>query len=135
MPLDQGEDHEELRVRPSEPVVSRNAHGQSLDDARQAFRAEWEAKIREKWEQADRGRRLVNWWHTATLRTLYGGAWTSFLLGMLLVLLTRRSEWLTVGILAFFLIIPFVFAGSLTEYYWKKRAQRLEHEAQKLELS
>lgn len=115
--------------------VARNAHGQSLDDARESFRAEWQAKIERKWEQLDHARRLQNWWHTATLRTLYRGAWTSFLLGMLLVAYTRRSEWLTIIFLGFLLLLPFVLAGSLCEYCWKRGAQRLEREIAELERS
>lgn len=33
---------------PASLVVTRNAHDQSLDDAREAFRAEWAAKIDQK---------------------------------------------------------------------------------------
>lgn len=144
MRLDQGQDHEELRLRLQQESrapesVTRNVHGQSLEDARTAFREEWEAKIAQKREQAEQARRRQLWWGAATWKIFRGGAGVGLFLGMMAGTITpavtvpAMPPFLTAIILWTILASPFVFFASACEWRWKKRAERLDRELRELE--
>lgn len=116
MPIDRGEELEGPLTAPEQDIVIRNVHGQSLDDARQAFRAEWQAKVDRKRQQAVRARlkaehfehsvgELVIW------RANCGVAGTVF--SSLMCCYISIRVWLALGCAA----------------VYQKRAQRLEQEA------
>lgn len=142
MQLDQGQDHEEPRVRLQEEsrdpeAVTRNVHGESLDDARAVFQAEWEAKIAQMRQQAEQSRRRQMWWGAATWKIFCGGAGAGLFLGMMAGASMPAAEtmpaFLTAIILWTILATPFVFFASACEWRWKKRAERLEGELRELE--
>lgn len=119
MPIDASEELEGPLIAPEQDVVTRNVHGQSLDDARQAFRAEWQAKVDRKRQQAVRARlkaehfersvgELVIW------RANCGVAGTLF--SSLMCCFISSRVWLALG-------------GAAIN---RKRAQRLEQEARAL---
>lgn len=147
MSVDQGEEPGALRgvrLQPELPAsraqvpepVTRNPHGQSLDDAREAFRAEWEAKIREKQLAAEQARRSEEWF--ASSRPLFFAGGTGFgaffavppglLIGGLPGALTGAVGGAMLGWLACVLSL-------VCESWFQKKAERLEREVQKLERS
>lgn len=151
MPLNQGEDPGESRgVRlKQEPLessaqvpepVTRNAHGQSLDDAREAFRTEWEAKIREKHRQAEQARKYEEWWNDALPKLLIGGVATGTALGLLVAAASGRIDTipfcLTVGIvIGILLVLPLILMAMIRAGSSRMRAERLEREVREMERS
>lgn len=137
MPLEQSHEHEAPRVRPPEPVT-RNVHGQSLDDAQAAFRAEWEARLQEKRRQAERAKRweagcssFCDWIYLRGL--IFGGA-----LGGLVGLLSR--DWWAALILAAggalavgVIMVPLLVLGLVCKTWFGMRAGSLERELLELE--
>jgi hypothetical protein len=139
MPLEQGHEHEERRVQRQEADVSRNVHGQSLDDAQAAFRAEWEAGLQEKRRQAERARRREAGWSSFCdwiyLRGLILGGGLGGLVGLL-----SRDWWAALilaaggALAAGLILVPILVLGLVCKTWFGTRAQRLECELLEMEL-
>lgn len=137
MPLEQGHEHEEPRVRLPEAAVSRNVHGQSLDEAQAVFRAEWEAKLQEKRRQAERAKRCeVGWsWFSESnyLRGIAFGGGVGALVGLLCKGLLGALILAVAGAVAAGIIgIPLRVLGVVCKAWFGARAQRLELELREL---
>lgn len=124
----------------SEAAVSRNAHGQSLDDAREAFRAGWELKLQETRQQAVRARRLEDWFSYAPRTILIGGALcgaaimgvTGAMLGGLPDLVMGA---LIGGVNGLLVLLPLALVALLFQWCWQRRAERLERQVREMERS
>lgn len=120
--------------------VSRNAHGQSLDDAREAFRAEWQAKIERKRELAKEAAAAALFFHQAS-RVILGGAASLGVVYGCLAGLERRdlsttlTTSVTAALFAVFLALIPALAAFGCAWLLCTRAERLEQEAQELERS
>lgn len=134
------QDPEQLSQLTIAEDLTRNVHGESLDDARAEFRAEWQAKIERKREQAEQARRTFRYFQRgpgvisviaaiggavfAAVRTAGGGgAW-----------------FIPVGafagsILGWAFTSPLVPASIVAATVYRRRAERLEREGQELEHS
>lgn len=148
----QGEDKGEMRsvgfqqeppqgyARMPEEVASRNAHGQSLDEARETFRAGWEVKLQETRQQAARARRLEDRLSDAPRRILIGGALcgaaimavTGAMLGGLPDLVMGA---LIGGVNRLLVLLPPALVALLCQGCWKRRAERLERQVREMERS
>lgn len=118
----------------------RNVHGQSLDDARAAFRAEWQAKVDRKRHEAARAQEKARRWASAPQKLLLGGAVLGGLGGVYLGVSTGAFRVLPALILALALsgcglVIPLAAAATACATRQKQRADQLEREAQRLERS
>lgn len=110
MPQGRTQHDPERFARPIAPDhVSRNAHGQTLDDAREIFRAEWQAQIARKQHQAVRTRSLVIGMRRAAASMLIAGVSLGALLGCVLGFMMGNLPAL---ILSVFLLgaVGFIFA-------------------------
>jgi hypothetical protein len=124
--------------------VSRNTHGQSLEDAREAFRVEWQAQIQEKERAAGRSRELAVWYGKAREILYAGGRVLGGVLGLSLVV---RFGWMTAGPLdlvqsmvfgaigGMLAATPLAMVTRLCEWFWQQRAEKREREARELERS
>jgi hypothetical protein len=138
MPLEQGHEHEEPRVRRQEAGVTRNVYGQSLDDAQAAFRAEWAAGLQEKRRQAEGARRREVGWSSFCdwiyLRGLIFGGGIGGLVG-----LYHKSLWgaliLAAGgaLVAGLIVVPLLVLGLVCKTWFGARAASLELELLELE--
>lgn len=147
MRLDHGEEHSEPtgrlhryntpETRPVEiqnpSAISRNVHGQSLEDAQESFRAEWAAKIQKKRGEAERARRREGGWdHFCDwfyLRGIafgggLGGLAGLILKGLLGALILAAGGALLLGIIG----VPLLVLGLGCKAWFGMRAQRLERE-------
>lgn len=142
MPLSHTQqDPEQLARLSAAKGVTRNAHGQSLDDARAAFRAEWQAKIDRKREQAERAKRTAVLLLERVAELIVVGT-TGFgvLLGCLIGFqrrdlatgLTMSFHAATIGVL---LSVVLVGVTMLSSWFCRYQAERLEQEARELERS
>jgi hypothetical protein len=130
MRLDQGEElHTEPELRPE----IRSAEGERLDAARAEFRAEWQAKIDRKRQQAESARRReVGWDHFCDwfyLRGIalgggLGGLAGLILKGLLGALILAAGGALAVGVIG----VPLLVLGLGCKAWFGMRAQRLEQE-------
>lgn len=129
-----------FRPTPCESVT-RDAHGQSLDDARETFRAEWQAKIGRKWDQAERAKRTaVLLLERVAELVVVGTTGFGVLLGCLIGFqrrdlatgLTMSFHAATIGVL---LSLVLVGVTMLSSWFCHYQAERLEQEAQELERS
>lgn len=110
-------------------------HGPRLDDARAEFRAEWQTKIEQKRQQAERAWQIQlrswnvrNYLYRVTL-AMFFFVW---LAGSIGVLTSLPSICLLVGALV---IGALGFGSSCSEWFWRKHAERLEREVRELERS
>lgn len=145
MRLDEGQEHEERRGRLQQEsrapeAVTRNVHGQSLDDARETFHAEWQAQIEQKRELAKEAAAAALFFHQAS-RVILGGAASLGVLYGCLAGLERRdlSTTLATSMAAALIAVLLALLPALAAFgcAWLlcTRAERLEQEAQELERS
>lgn len=145
MPLDQGQEHEKGRGRLQQEsrapeAVTRNVHGQSLDDARETFRAEWQAQIERKRELAREAASAALFFHQASRVILGGAASLGVLYGCRAGLQrgdlsTTLTTSVTAALIAVFLALVPAFVAFGCAWLLCTRAERLEQEAQELERS
>lgn len=120
------------------PTGKRNAHGQSLDDAREAFRSEWQAKVERKRRQAAWATLMaVNFQRAAGLTAvgtialsvhrLYSEAIHPYDLPAMMELV------LIGAILGVGLALPLAAVVGLCAWPFRRWARRLEREARKME--
>lgn len=133
-------DHTESEVRIPEAVVARNAHGQSLDDAREAFRAGWAVQLREKQEQAARTARLADLTQDLARRIASAGTALGGLLGWALG--ARRGDllsWIVITMSLAAVGLVLALAPALValggSWIYRRRAERLEREVREMERS
>lgn len=118
--------------------VSRNADGQSLDDARQEFRAAWQAKVADQRQRAAwaRKRSTALRHMTRQLRT------TGLLIGAVAGLLycfgdqpvLRVLHGSFVGaMLGLVAVIPLMLLTEGSAGHWRERAEQLERAARQME--
>lgn len=120
--------------------VTRNAHGESLDDAREAFRAEWQAQIERKRQQAKGAAEGALFFHQASCVILGGAAALGALFGCL-----PGFQWgglsaaLAMSVISALLavLLALVPAGAAFACAWLlcEKADRLKREAEELERS
>lgn len=139
MRLDQGQDHEELRVRQPNPLISRNVHGQSLDDAQAGFRAEWETKIWETRCQAEKAANTAICCGEMAEKIVTGGPAFGAYFGALIGV-SRGFAGLGTGlifgcILGFIAVIPPALLAAGGRWFYSRQAERLERKLRELELS
>lgn len=147
MPLNQGEKRGESRgvqlkqelserlAQAPEPVT-RNPHGQSLDDAREAFRTEWQAKIQEKQLAVGQARRSEEWFASSRPQFFAVGAGFGAFFAVPLGLLIGGLPGALVGAVGGAMLGWLTVVLSLVcESWFQKKAERLEWEVQKLEHS
>lgn len=135
----------ELRSHgPETGPVTRNAQGLSLDDARAAFQAEWQAKIQEKERAAGRSREVATWYGKARGVIFAGGSLFGAACGVHLAGwfggMTTGAEDLFVGVICgaaggLLAATPLAMVALLCEWFWQQRAERLDREARELERS
>jgi hypothetical protein len=140
MPHNHTHQDPDQRSRPAVESVARNAHGQSLDDVRETFRAEWQAKIERKREQATEAASAALFFHHASQVILGGAAALGVLFGCLSGfqqggLSTALTTSVTAALIA--VLLALLPAGAAFGCAWLlcTRAERLEQEAQELERS
>lgn len=130
-------DPEQLSRPTGSESVTRNAHGQSLDDARETFRAEWQAKIRMKRQEAVRARRCHQWSRVAGWTLFFGGIGAGSLLGAMALAYPLAAESIPLFVVLIvsgaILATYFVLSASICAWYWKKRAAQLEREVREME--
>lgn len=134
----QGRAHEERQAVPARDVVSRNAHGESLEDAREAFRAEWEAKLRKKKQAAAQARQKVERIAKTREAMLPGGLLLSACFGVLIGVLVMgfpgfAAGFLLGGLFGINIVIPPLLLCRGGEWFYRQRAERLEHEIREME--
>lgn len=132
-------DREQLARTTSAESVARNAHGQSLDEARESFRAEWQAKIDRKRQQAKEAAEGALFCYRTSRAILIGAASVGALCGGVMglrsglpsALFTAISGALVAVLLA---LLP---AGAVFVCAWLlcENADRLKREADELERS
>lgn len=122
--------------------LTRNAHGQSLDDAREAFRTAWEQKLRVLREQAKQARRRAESCRKIGWFIFVGGPVFGAYFGAVLALLQfHEAGWaeafvagaVTGSIFGLSTVVPFLLLVAGCWWRYRQRAQRLERELQKLE--
>lgn len=120
--------------------VARNPHGQSLDEARAAFRAEWQTKIERKQAQAVKARKLEKWYRQAPRRILIGGAVVGACLGALGGALQGILHDFLLGALlggayGFLTVLPLPLLTLLGQWCHYEHAELLEREVRELKRS
>lgn len=148
MPLNQDQDHEEQRVRlhlqlPESHIpeaVTRNARGQSLDDARETFRAEWQVKIDRKRHQAAWNRRRTG----ALVRASRLIRMVGFRMGAIIGALYLGQRFGFAGLLdglvrgaclGLLVSLSLAILCKVGADYWRRHAKRLEREVREMERS
>jgi len=137
MRLDQGK---ELHAAPELRPVIRSAEGQRLDDARAEFRAEWQAKVDRKRQQAKRAMRVAIAIKWAAGGITFGGIMIGVFLGAKTAATAGYlvSQGMVVVICAavasLFAMLPILLA-LLCSWIFRSHAERLEREATELERS
>lgn len=126
------------RPTAAESVV-RNVHGQSLEDAQAAFRAEWETKIWEARCQAEKDANTAIRCGELAEKIVTGGPTFGAYFGALIGL-SRGFSGLGTGlvfgcILGFVAVIPPALLAAGGQWFYLRRAKRLEQELRELELS
>lgn len=120
--------------------LTRNVHGESLDDARAEFRAKWQAKIDRKRQEAGEARRRAEWLartkDVVTYHVPLIGAVLGLIVGLVITLDNAAAGPVLLGVLFGFyagkaIVLPLLAASR----YWGKRADRLERELRELELT
>jgi len=120
--------------------VARNAHGQSLDDAREIFRTEWQAKIDLNREQAEQERRRAIslgrapeyvYLAGATGGGIIGGSWVASSLGLWGFPLGAFAG----ALLGCAFLSPAVFVVIVARLSSLRAVKRLEREVEELERS
>lgn len=136
-----GEPEQHGEVRPASAAtvdVSRNADGQSLDDARREFRAAWQAKVEDQRQRAVWARkRATALRHTTRqLRTagLLIGAVAGLLYGFGAHSLLRVLHGSFVGtVFGLIAVTPLMLVTEGSAGHWRERAEQLERAAQQME--
>ena len=134
-----GEPERRGEVRPTPVVeVSRNADGQSLDDARREFRAAWQARVAEQRQRAAWARkRAAALRHmTRQLRTagFLLGAVAGLLYGFGAHSLLRLLHGAFVGaVFGLIAVTPLLLLTEGSAGHWRERAEQLERAAQQME--
>lgn len=127
--------------------VTRNAHGQSLDDARETFRTEWEEKLWALRERAEQARRRAEGCRKIGEFIFVGGpvfgayfgaviapfsfhevGWA----GAALVAVASAGAGVVFGLTS---VIPVLLLVAGCRWFYRSRAQWLEREVEKLERS
>jgi hypothetical protein len=133
------QDPEQLTQATAAKSVARNAHGQSLDDARETFRAEWQAKIDHKRQQAKRAANNATWCGELAARAALAGPAVGACLCALFGLLGGMAGFfmslLIGGLLGYIAVLPLLVLCYGTRWSCRWWVQRLEREAEELERS
>lgn len=120
--------------------VTRNARGESLDDARETFRAEWQARLWANREQSEEARRAEKGWASFRERIFVGGVGFGAYFAGLAGLLTTGLPGVLIGTLAgavlgWIAVIPLAVLSLACEVWFQRKAERLERDAHDLERS
>lgn len=120
--------------------LTRNIHGESLDDARAEFRAKWQAKIDRKRQEAGEARRRAEWLARTKDVVSYHvpliGAVLGLIVGLVITLDNAAAGPVLLGVLfGFYAGKAIVLPLPTVARSWGKRVERLERELRELELS
>jgi len=119
-------------------TVTRTRQGQSLDDARETFRTEWQAKVDGKMRQAVRARLQANEHHQAVGLLLIVVALGGTLVSSLAFATRNKPSYLMedmvlAGVIGLIAVITLLLINSGCAWGWGKRAERLERAAREME--
>lgn len=138
MLCNQDEAHEERQAIPAQEAVSRNAHGESLDDARETFRVEWEARLRKKKQRSAQARQTVEWIGETRKYVLISGLALGAYFGGLIGAMYMNSSGILAGLVlggpsGTIAVIPLLLLCRSGEWFYRQRAEQLEYEVGEME--